>query len=160
MANVKWLAEIELVAERFAGFQNKRAYLFRRSEEDEGTPVDRMQPRALMVPPGVPDFFTRRRVVPAGPCVLEGRAWSGLAPVASVDVSVDDGATWAAAALADDLGRWAWRGWTLPWPAEPGEHVLLCRARDEAGNEQPLAAEWNVGGYANNGVQRIVVNVS
>jgi DMSO/TMAO reductase YedYZ molybdopterin-dependent catalytic subunit len=160
MTNVKWLAEIELVAEPFAGFQNTRAYLFRRTEEDEGTPVDRMQPRALMVPPGVPDFFTRRRVVPPGPCVLEGRAWSGLAPVASVDVSVDDGATWASAVLADDLGRWAWRGWTLPWDAAPGDHVLLCRARDEAGNQQPLAAEWNVGGYANNGVLRVPVTVA
>ena len=159
MTNVKWLAEIELVAEPFAGFQNRRAYLFRRTEDDAGTPVDRMQPRALMVPPGVPDFFTRRRVVEAGPCVLEGRAWSGLAAIASVEVSVDDGATWVAAALGDDLGRWAWRGWTRPWDAEPGEHVLLCRARDEAGNEQPLAAEWNVGGYANNGVQRVPVTV-
>ena len=159
MTNVKWLAEIELVAEPFAGFQNRRAYLFRRTEDDAGTPVDRMQPRALMVPPGVPDFFTRRRVVEAGPCVLEGRAWSGLAPIASVEVSVDDGATWVPAALGDDLGRWAWRGWTRPWDAEPGEHVLLCRARDEAGNEQPLAAEWNVGGYANNGVQRVPVTV-
>jgi DMSO/TMAO reductase YedYZ molybdopterin-dependent catalytic subunit len=160
MTNVKWLAQIELVAEPFAGFQNRRAYLMRRSEEDEGTPVDRMQPRALMVPPGVPDFFTRRRVVEAGPCVLEGRAWSGLAPVAAVEVSVDGGASWATAELRDDLGRWAWRGWTLPWSAEPGERILLCRARDDAGNEQPLAADWNVGGYANNGVQRVPVTVT
>jgi sulfane dehydrogenase subunit SoxC len=160
MTNVKWLAEIELVREPFAGFQNRRAYLFRRTEDDAGTPVDRMQPRALMVPPGVPDFFTRRRFVAAGLCTLEGRAWSGLAPVAAVEVSADGGATWGAATLADDLGRWAWRGWSLRWDARPGEHLLCSRARDEAGNEQPLAADWNVGGYANNGVQRIAVNVA
>ncbi len=45
------------------------------------------------------------------------------------------------------------------WDAEPGEHVLSCRARDEAGNTQPDEADWNVGGYANNGVQRVPVRV-
>src|SRR5215208_8506536 len=35
MQNVKWLTRIELVAEPFAGFQNARAYLFRRSDDDE-----------------------------------------------------------------------------------------------------------------------------
>ena len=43
---------------------------------------------------------------------------------------------------------------------EPGNHELCVRARDEAGHEQPLDGEWNVGGYGNNAVQRIVVNVS
>jgi sulfane dehydrogenase subunit SoxC len=159
MTNVKWLASIELVPEPFAGYQQASAYRVRRDRDDAGTAVDRMQPRALMAPPGVPEFFSRARTVDAGACLLEGRAWSGLAPVAGVDVSTDGGATWAAAALGEDLGRWAWRGWALPWKATPGEHTLLCRARDEAGNEQPLEAEWNAGGYANNGVQRVVVSV-
>jgi len=160
MTNVKWLAEIELVDKPFGGFQNERAYWFRRSSEDAGTPLDRMRPRALMVPPGVPEFFSRRRLLEPGDCLLEGRAWSGFAPVAGVDVSADGGATWAAAELRGDEGRWAWRGWTFAWSATPGEHVLCCRARDEAGNEQPFEAEWNVGGYANNGVQRVGVSVA
>jgi DMSO/TMAO reductase YedYZ molybdopterin-dependent catalytic subunit len=160
MTNVKWLAAIELAAEPFAGYQNATAYRFRRHEEDEGTPVDRMQPRSLIAPPGVPEFLSRLRTVEAGPCTLEGRAWSGLAPVASVEVSTDGGSSWAPAELGDDLGRWAWRGWTFAWDATSGEHILLSRARDEAGNEQPLDAEWNVGGYANNGAQRLVVTVA
>ena len=41
----------------------------------------------------------------------------------------------------------------------PGEHVLCCRARDDAGNEQPLEPPWNVGGYANNAVHRVPVVV-
>ena len=32
-------------------------------------------------------------------------------------------------------------------------------ARDEAGNAQPDEADWNVGGYANNGIQRVAVRV-
>jgi DMSO/TMAO reductase YedYZ molybdopterin-dependent catalytic subunit len=159
MTNVKWLASIELVSEPFTGFQQTSAYRLRRDRDDDGTPLDRMRPRALMVPPGVPEYFSRARTLDTGACVLQGRAWSGLAPVAGVDVSTDGGETWKPARLGHDLGRWAWRGWTLPWEATRGAHTLLCRARDEAGNEQPLEAEWNAGGYANNSVQRVVVTV-
>ena len=91
---------------------------------------------------------------------IEGRAWSGHAPIEAVDVSADGGSSWPAAHLdPDELGRWAWRGWSYPWEATPGEHVLACRARDAAGNEQPLEPAWNVGGYANNAVQRVPVSV-
>jgi hypothetical protein len=37
--------------------------------------------------------------------------------------------------------------------------VLCCRARDEAGNVQPLEQDWNLGGYENNAIQRILVTV-
>ena len=160
MTNVKWLERIELVDTPFAGYQNRQSYRLRQAEEDEGEPLDRMQPRSLMVPPGIPEFMTRDRTVPAGEVVLEGRAWSGLAPVASVEVSADGGSTWAAAELEPEGERWAWRGWTHPWRAEPGEHVLASRARDEGGNEQPLELSWNLGGYANNAVQTVRVTVT
>ena len=102
---------------------------------------------------------TRHRLLRPGPCELEGRAWSGFAPIAAVEVSHDGGTTWTAAELEPAAGRWAWAGWRSTWQAEPGEHELTCRARDRAGNEQPLAPEWNVGGYANNAVQRVPVTV-
>jgi hypothetical protein len=106
--------------------------------------------------------MSRERTVAAGSCTIEGRAWSGHAPIAAVDVSTDDGATWEPARLdPPELGRWAWRRWTYEWnAAERGRQVLSCRARDEAGNEQPTEQTWNVGGYANNEVQRVVVTVA
>jgi DMSO/TMAO reductase YedYZ molybdopterin-dependent catalytic subunit len=159
MTNVKWLAEIRVVTERFTGYQQASGYRLRRSEEDDGEPVTRMQPRALMVPPGIPEFMTRERRLEPGECVLEGRAWSGLAPVAAVEVSTDGGGSWAPADLARPASRWAWARWTYDWDAPPGRQELCCRARDEAGNEQPLRPAWNVGGYANNAVQRVPVVV-
>jgi hypothetical protein len=119
-----------------------------------------MYPRALMVPPGIASFPERERTLPAGTTTIEGRAWSGWAPVDVVEVSVNDGATWTEAALEPSGQRWAWRGWRFDWDATPGDHVLCCRARDAAGNRQPDEADWNVGGYANNGVQRVPVRVS
>jgi DMSO/TMAO reductase YedYZ molybdopterin-dependent catalytic subunit len=160
MTNVKWLRRIELVDEPFAGYQNRMGYRLRQAEDEEGVPLDRMQPRSLMVPPGIPEFLSRDRTIAAGEVVLEGRAWSGVAPVASVEVSVDGGSTWAPAELEAAGEQWAWRGWTYRWQAEPGEHVLASRARDEAGNEQPLDFSWNLGGYANNAVQTVRVSVS
>jgi sulfane dehydrogenase subunit SoxC len=160
MASIKWLTRITLVDRPFEGHQQAGAYRFRRDEDDRGTPLTRILPRALMVPPGLPEFPTRERLLAAGPCTIEGRAWSGWAPVASIEVSTDSGASWREAELDDPpASRWAWRGWRHAWNATPGEHVLCCRARDEAGNKQPAEAPWNVGGYANNAVQRVPVTV-
>ena len=160
MTNVKWLAAITLVDAPFGGYQQTQGYRFRITEDDEGVPIRLMLPRALMLPPGVPEFMTRARTLEAGTHALEGRAWSGHAAIDAVEVSVDGGAKWAAAALEPErLGRWAWRHWTYRWAAAPGEYELACRARDAAGNVQPLAPEWNVGGYANNAVQRVPVTV-
>jgi DMSO/TMAO reductase YedYZ molybdopterin-dependent catalytic subunit len=159
MTNVKWLERITVLDRPFAGYQQAHAYRFRRNEDDEGEPVTRMRPRALMIPPGMPDFMSRRRFVEPGPCPLEGRAWSGLAPVAAVEVSADGGATWSAAKLAPPPDPSAWCGWSFAWDTREGEHELCCRARDAGGNEQPPEPEWNVGGYSNNAVQRVPVTV-
>jgi DMSO/TMAO reductase YedYZ molybdopterin-dependent catalytic subunit len=160
MTNVKWLAEIRVASEPFAGHQQAHAYRLRQTEEEEGEPLGRMLPRALMVPPGLPEFPPGPRRVAAGPRVLEGRAWSGHAAIAAVEVSADGGATWNEAELRQGASRWAWSSWRYLWEAQVGEHELCCRARDEAGNEQPLTPAWNLGGYANNAVQRVPVLVA
>jgi DMSO/TMAO reductase YedYZ molybdopterin-dependent catalytic subunit len=160
MTNVKWLTRITVLEEPFEGYQQAHAYRLRASEDDPGVAVTRMMPRALLAPPGVPDFLSRRRHVDAGPVVLEGRAWSGWAPVEAVDVSTDGGATWAPAALGDAPGEHAWRHFTATWDAQPGEHVVCVRCRDGLGNETPAEPAWNVGGYANNAVHRVEVTVA
>ena len=160
MTNVKWLAHVELLHLPYDGYQQRRAYQLRAHPDDPGVPVTRMMPRALLAPPGVPDFMSRTRHVPAGRLVLEGRAWSGWGEIDGVAVSTDGGTSWTEAEVEPPRARHAWRRFTLAWRAEPGEHVLCCRARDSRGNEQPLTPPWNVGGYANNAVQRIPVVVA
>jgi DMSO/TMAO reductase YedYZ molybdopterin-dependent catalytic subunit len=159
MAHVKWLQSITLVDEPFRGWQQDVAYHLKESEDDPGRPVTRILPRALMVPPGIPDFVTRTRFLDAGPCVLEGRAWSGQAPVERVEVSVDGGASWHESSLGTPLSAFAWQGWSYRWDAAPGEHELCCRATDAAGNTQPTTPEWNYDGFCNNAVQRVRVRV-
>jgi sulfane dehydrogenase subunit SoxC len=160
MTSVKWLAAVETIDAPFAGYQQAVGYRMRSHEDDPGTPVTRMMPRALMVPPGIPDFMTRARTLPAGRVTVEGRAWSGWGAIEAVGFSHDGGANWVNAVLGDAPEAGAWHGWTVAWVAEPGEHELCCRARDDAGNEQPVDAGWNVGGYQNTSVQRVPVTVA
>jgi DMSO/TMAO reductase YedYZ molybdopterin-dependent catalytic subunit len=159
MTSVKWLRSITAVAEPFRGWQQDVAYRLRQSEDEQGTPVTRILPRSLMVPPGIPDFLSRSRVVEAGPTVLEGRAWSGTPPVVRVEVSTDGGETWADAAVEPAASPFAWQGWRHDWNATPGEHVLCCRATDTDGRTQPAEPAWNYDGFCNNVVQRVRVAV-
>jgi len=157
MASVKWLETIDVVTAPFGGFQQQQAYRYQGRADDAGTPVSRIRVRSLMVPPGVPDFFTRSRVLPHGPVTLQGRAWSGQGAITGVEVGIDG--HWVPAHLEKSAGPFAWCKWTLPWVADPGEHELACRATDATGAAQPLEQHWNYQGMGNNMVQRIRVAV-
>jgi DMSO/TMAO reductase YedYZ molybdopterin-dependent catalytic subunit len=157
MTSVKWLRRIEAVSQPFEGYQQARTYRFKTDVDDPGEPVSRIRVRALMTPPGIPDFFTRRRLVDAGAITLRGRAWGGRAPIRRVEVAIDG--RWAEATLEAAVGEWAWRGWSFDWDATPGEHELACRATDGAGETQPLEPPWNYQGMGNNGIQSVAVTV-
>jgi DMSO/TMAO reductase YedYZ molybdopterin-dependent catalytic subunit len=159
MTHVKWLRRVTVLTEPFEGYQQVRGYRVRSDPEEPGEPVTRIRPRSLMVPPGIPDFLTRRRFVDAGRQQVVGRAWSGLGPIVRVEVSDDGGRTWRDAEVEASGSPFAWHRWTFEWEAEAGERELCCRATDATGATQPLEPEWNVGGYQNTAVQRVPVVV-
>ena len=161
MASVKWLADISVVDEPFTGYYQAVSYRFRQNADEAGEPVTRMAVRSLMAPPGIPDFYTRRRLVQAGPVQITGRAWSGSGPITTVEVSADDGRTWSPAEVTRGSDEHAWSSWCWRWDAaEPGEYVLSCRATDATGAQQPDEPRWNLGGYGVNAVQRVPVTVA
>jgi DMSO/TMAO reductase YedYZ molybdopterin-dependent catalytic subunit len=155
MTQVKWLCRIEAIPRPFEGYQQTVAYWYKQTADDPGVPVTRIRPRALMIPPGFPDFLTRRRTVERGPVLLSGRAWSGSGAINRVEVGLDG--DWSEAALDPPAGQFAWQRWTFAWDAAPGDHVLGCRATDDSGNVQPVDAPWNFQGMGNNLVQTIPV---
>jgi DMSO/TMAO reductase YedYZ molybdopterin-dependent catalytic subunit len=159
MAHVKWLRQITVLDHSFDGFQNTVAYRLKQGDEP-GEPVSRIRPRALLEPPGFPDFMNRVRIVDTGPQTLRGRAWSGSAEIARVEVSTDAGTTWQDADLGPVAGRWAWRPWTFAWSADAvGVTEVWCRATDKLGQVQPVEQSWNRQGMANNMVHRVPVVV-
>jgi sulfite oxidase len=90
----------------------------------------------------------------------KGVAWNdGSAAITSVELSIDNGATWKAATLAPSAGPYAFREWSLPITIAAGRHELWVRAVDALGRTQPLDGGlfWNPGGYAWNGVEKINV---
>ncbi len=157
MASVKWLRSIEARDQPFDGPQQARSYHFRRVAGEKGEPCTLMRVNSLMAPPGIPDFYTRRRIVEAGPVEIVGRAWSGAAPVERVEFGLDG--NWSGANVAPQRHAHSWKRWSFMWQAMPGEHELACRATDAAGNTQPLEPPWDLTGFGNNGVQRVQVAV-
>ena len=159
MASVKWLDRIEAVGEPFQGYQMEQTYRYSQAADDGGDPVTLIRVRALMIPPGVPDFATRIRLVEAGPVTLTGRAWAGRLGVSRVEVSVDGGASWSEAELGEEVSPHAWRAWSFGWQAKPGTYALCVRASDSEGNVQPVTQPWNFQGMGNNMAQRVDVLV-
>jgi DMSO/TMAO reductase YedYZ molybdopterin-dependent catalytic subunit len=161
MTSVKWLERITAVTEPFDGYQQVRAYRYRQDPGEPGDPVSRIAPRSLLLPPGIPDFLTRQRILAPGPCLVEGRAWSGWGPIVAVEVSLDGGRTFQPADLSDPPAPYAWQAWTYRWDAqEPGDYELCCRATDATGRQQPSQPQWNLGGYADNDLHRVKVTVA
>jgi DMSO/TMAO reductase YedYZ molybdopterin-dependent catalytic subunit len=158
MASVKWLREIRVIDHEFEGFQHQ-AYRIRTHKDDGGTPVTQIEPRALISPPGFPDFMSRTRVVEAGRTELRGRAWSGWGLVARVEFSADDAKTWTDCALHAHNGAHAWRGFSVAWDATPGLSRLRVRATDATGRVQPLEPVTTLGGFTNNADEAVVALV-
>ena len=116
-----------------------------------------------MMPPGIPDLITRQRFLPPGRHTLQGAAWSGMGRITRLEVSTDDGAHWGDAELVPFTSDpFAWVQWRAVWDsAALGDHILVCRAHDDAGNVQPLEpnAAWNRQGMGGNAVLKIPVTV-
>ncbi len=132
IANVKWLSRIELRDTRFMGRFMGRDYVTIRDEQRDGKPImtETSVGRALLK--SAPSRVTLRD----GRYRIAGMAW-GPAPIAVVELKIDNG-PWVKAKLEDpDRSVYAWRVWHLDWSAEPGVHTVTSRAIDTAGSVQP-----------------------
>ena len=158
MASVKWLSRITVLEQPFDGYQQVAGYRYTKQRAERGTPVREMKVKSLMAPPGIADWYTRRRLVDAGPVLIEGKAWSG-AGVAVSRVEFGRDGEWGDADIDPQGEPYAWQRWRCRWDAVRGEHELACRATDARGAVQPIEPDWNVGGMGNNAVQRVQVTV-
>lgn len=114
--------------------------------------ITQMPPRALVTShaPGT--------TVAAGvEFVLAGWAWGHGRAVASVEVSLDAGASWMKAVLGPEQGRWSWRRFQARFSPPAGPFTAMPRATLADGETQPLEAAWNPKGYCNNACQRLTL---
>jgi sulfane dehydrogenase subunit SoxC len=86
---------------------------------------------------------------------ISGIAYSGNGRIEKVMVSADGGKSWAQAALQEPVNPKAYTRFHMPWRWDGSPVVLTSRAWDEAGNAQPLRAEF----IARRGETKTVPNV-
>lgn len=102
------------------------------------------------------------KVLSAGAVDVAGWAMASAGQmIARVEVSPDGGRTWVEAVLSEEGTRWTWRFWSARVTLAPGEHTIVARATDSAGNRQPEKVDglWNFKGYMNNAWYRVSVEV-
>jgi DMSO/TMAO reductase YedYZ molybdopterin-dependent catalytic subunit len=152
----KWLTRVQVRDREHDGERmGDGHYRMPRAPLRHGEPFDHQQfeiitdmpVKSLITSP--PEGFA----APGGaPLVVRGHAWSGHTPVAKVEVSIDGGAAWRAAALGPLPDRFAWRRFEFTVAKPPaGAIEIAARATDAAGRAQPMqCVSWNPRGYLNN----------
>ncbi|HYL03434.1 MAG TPA: molybdopterin-dependent oxidoreductase [Steroidobacteraceae bacterium] len=163
---VKHLTEVRIESQPFDGFWMKSAYRiptgafpgtrFTTQETPETTPITEMLVNSLITS-HVPGAFIKRR----GHVELAGKAWDGGSGIEAVEVSTDGRKSWNAALLGRDLGRFAWREFHYRLDTSvAGTLELAVRARSRNGATQPDHLTANPGGYHDNIVQTITLEVA
>ncbi len=155
MASVKWLTELEVVTDPLdAYFQTDRyVYEFERDGVTVRQPVERQRVRSLITDP------VDGGVVDAGVVTVRGVAWSGAAPITTVEVSVGAG-PWQPAAVLGEPSRQHWQRWQLSVDvAAPGAAMIRARATDAGGDTQPERVAPNRLGYGGNAIHTVCVTV-
>lgn len=159
---VKHLHEITVLDEVFKGFWMDPAYRIPDTEcaaIEPGTapkhtvPIARFNVRSFMT------SLQNGATIPVGePIKIRGIAFDGGYGMREVLVSEDDGATWHAATLGADLGKYSFREWTYLFTARStGEYQFRVKATNRLGQSQPLEPLWNPAGYMRNVVETVRV---
>ena len=135
--NVKFLRRIKVVDQPSMGFYEARTY-------------------SQLLPDGkawrfhflqeVKSFITHpsfgQNLKGPGYYEISGIAYSGTGRISKVMVSADGGKTWAEAAFQGPVHPQAFTRFRMPWRWNGQPVVLQSRALDEAGNWQPLRADF------------------
>ncbi len=134
-ANVKWLHRLKVVVAPVYGREETVQYGRRNSDGS---------PHLFDFTMGVKSVITEpspsRPLAGAGFSEMRGFAWSGRGRITSVDVTLDGGATWAAATLHEPNFAKALVRFTFPLDWNGSAMTIASRASDDARDVQPTFA--------------------
>ena len=160
---MKWLAHVSVVNAEPSAFFYATAYRFPTEPIAPGAAAapDQTAPMRELCVKSIIGAPLAGAVVSAGkPVAVCGVAFAGERPAVKVEISVDEGATWTAATLerAQQYGFALFKhDVTL---VKRGPARILSRATDATGAVQPMAAQWNPGGYLYNAIDGVDVVVA
>ncbi len=160
---VKWLNQITVSDKESESFWVKTGYRFPTKRVAPGAAVDAkdMAPVTGLVVKSLISAPKDGAATKVGTIVtVSGFAWAGEANITKVDISLDNGQTWQSAKLGKDQAEFTWRQFTFEWkPLDVGSYLVMARATDDKGRQQPVVAQWNPSGYLYNVIDRVRVNV-
>ena len=147
-SSIKWLGRIVVSPEQVWTRNNTTSYVligedYPAEPPAEGQPLNAQTVKSALALPWPAEL-------PAGLHVLRGYAHSPHGPIAAVQWNPDGGATWRDAALTTRQPQYSWVQFAFDWRATRGEHTLMTRATDAAGNTQPERVPFNAKGYVFN----------
>jgi len=162
---MKHLTELRIEPQPLTNFWMKSAYRlpagafpahFASQDTAETVPITEILVNSLITAPAAGRLLHRGE-----PAALRGKAWDNGAGIARVEVSVDGRRSWREAALGRDLGRYAWREFSLPLDtSHAGQIGIAVRAVSRNGTQQPDRLTFNASGYHDNIVQTLNVVVA
>lgn len=157
MTSVKWLTRIQVLRKPYKGYHQGDYYVYIKAGDAFDSPkkrVSSMEVKSLISSPRHGESLI------LGQHVVKGVAWSGDGIVESVEISIDHGETWQPARLKEPEGQYSWRHWQFIWEVhQPGYYLIIARATDGLGRRQPIRAQWNYRGFANNSSHAVPVQV-
>ncbi|MBV8504986.1 MAG: molybdopterin-dependent oxidoreductase [Alphaproteobacteria bacterium] len=161
---MKHLVTIEAAAKTFDGFWMKAAYRiptgkFPIAQHFLSQMTAANEPITEIVVNSVIAFPADNQQLRVGqPLKLGGVAWDGGYGIRQVEISTDNGITWRAADLGQDLGRFAFRTWSYNFtPQTSGKHTITVRASNAIGQTQTESLIFNPAGYHNNVVRSLTI---
>ncbi|MDQ6867275.1 MAG: molybdopterin-dependent oxidoreductase [Pseudomonadota bacterium] len=164
---VKHITSITAVTKPFDGFWMKTAYRipvgkfplvarFISQETAANTPITEMVVNSLITIPN-----DGARVKAGSKTAISGIVWDGGYGIRSVEISADNGKSWAQAVLGEDSGKFAFRPWSHEFtPERRGKLALTARATNKIGQTQTQELIQNPAGYCNNAAQTVALDVS
>ena len=164
---IKHVTSIKAVTKPESGFWMNPAYRiplgkfplvsrFTTQDTAANTPITEMVVNSLIT-----SHVDGAQVKAGSTVTVGGIAWDGGYGIRAVEMSTDDGKTWVAATLGEDLGRFAFRTFSFTYsPKGRGKQSVMARATNAIGQGQTTELIQNPAGYHHNVIQAVSFNVA
>lgn len=164
MDSVKWVKEIVVGREAFAGFYHTQRYYEARriGGETYRAALHEMRIKSQIARPAQPLPANAPPVFALAPITITGAAWTnGDAEINRVALSFNGGRSWLDAKLGAERAPFAWRLWSFEFtPPKPDFYEFIVRAYDTKDREQPMTRDATlITPYAQNHSDRRLIEV-
>ena len=144
-SSIKWLGHVTVSASQIWTRNNTTSYVLIGEDHPAAAPAEGQPITTQVVNSALALGWPAE--LPAGLHVIRGYAHSPEGRITGVRWSADGGGTWRDAVLTGPQPQYSWAQFAFDWRAGPGEHMLMTRATDAAGNTQPDLSPFNAKGY-------------